>query len=350
MARAWAIVLLGSCVGVLVACSGRTQPPRQVSILVLTNPGQFDAARTRQRQLRTALRSRPKVRASVEVREARDDDNERADVAAALDAARPDLIVAGTLALARAAQLHDPAVPIVFEGGGDPVALCVVDSLQRPGRNATGVTNRVDQEPKMLERLVDAYPGLRRVEVLVDAFELSFVGCDAATQTELQGCDGDPEAVRQRTERLLRVADLADWGRQHGVEVAAVCVSRFVEVQRRAAAAPPDTGFVIPHHQLFLRHAAQLVATLAAARRPAIYPRDDYRPHGAMLILSPVIRNAPRGEVNALVNRILDGATPAELPVIMPTRLELVVNLPPSHPAALRPRPETALWADRIPP
>ena len=101
---------------------------------------------------------------------------------------------------ARAAQLQLPQVPIAFNGVSDPVGLCVVDSLARPGRNATGYMHYLYADAsKRMEALHLAFPERREVLLLVDHLNLLSLGCDESSsywrETQQEPCVPGPRAL-----------------------------------------------------------------------------------------------------------------------------------------------------------
>ena len=224
---------------------------------------------------------------------------------------------AGTLALK--AMTH--TIPIVFQGGGDPVPE-IVPNLAHPGGNVTGVTNIAGNEffAKQLELLREAMPGMTRVALLLVA--------------------GDPFNADRTTpvETAARVM---------GVQVRRVEVAGSDDYEGAFAAMAHQgvDGLLVSFTPLFGTHSAQLGALAAKYRLPAIFTSRAFVMQGGLLSHYPVDLWRP---VALYVDRILKGAQPADLPVQLPTKYKLVINLKTAQALGITLPPTLLIQADEV--
>jgi putative tryptophan/tyrosine transport system substrate-binding protein len=219
---------------------------------------------------------------------------------------RPVTMIVGNTPPALAAKAATTTVPIVFATGGDPVRDGLVASLNRPGGNVTGISFiSVELGAKQLGLLRELRPGAARIAVLVDP---KFPTTDLA----------------ERFVSEIRVAASAI-GQQ--IEVLYVGSDRELEtafttlVQRGAGAllAGGTGGFPYSRRE-------RIVALAARHRIAAIYISRDYVAAGGLRSYAASITDAYR-QAGIYAGRILKGEKPAELPVLQPTKFELVVNV-----------------------
>jgi putative ABC transport system substrate-binding protein len=222
--------------------------------------------------------------------------------AAELVALAPDVILAsGTSTMGPLLQATR-AVPIVFAGVSDPVGAGFVDSLSRPGGNATGFMQfEYSLSAKWLELLKQIAPGVTRAAVLRNPAETSGIGQFAVIQSVAPSV---------------------------GMEVSPVSVRDAGEIERgvTAFARRPNGGLIVTGSGLAAIH-RKLIITLAARHKlPAVYPRRLYVTDGG-LICYGADRIDQFRRAAGYVDRILKGDKPADLPVQAPTKYELVINL-----------------------
>jgi putative ABC transport system substrate-binding protein len=193
-------------------------------------------------------------------------------------------------------------VPIVFPVINDPVAAGFVDSLARPGGNATGfMISEYGIAAKWLELLKEIAPNVTRVAVLRDPAVPSGPG---------------QFGIIQVAATPLRV------------EVSSVSVQDVPEIERAVAAfAPAGNGGVIILGGAATSTHRNLIVTLAARHKlPAIYAERSYAAGGGLISYGPDYIDQYR-RAAGYVDRILKGEKPADLPVQAPTKYELVINL-----------------------
>jgi ABC-type uncharacterized transport system substrate-binding protein len=221
--------------------------------------------------------------------------------AAELIALAPDVILASGDSTVGPLLRATRTVPIVFAQVADPVGGGFVDSLARPGGNATGFMNfEYSLGGKWLELLKEITPGLTRAAVLRDPVLPSGTGQFAAIQAVAPS---------------LRM------------EVSPVNVRDASEIERAITAfARSPGGLILTGSALAVVH-RDLIITLAAHHKlPAVYYRRLYVTDGGLISYGPDIVDQFRLAAG-YVDRILKGENPADLPVQAPTKYELVINL-----------------------
>jgi len=239
-----------------------------------------------------------------------------------LVASKVDVIVTISYPAALAAK-QGTTIPIVAFGTGDPVGTGLVESLARPGGNFTGISDvSAELTPKRMELLKTMAPGLRRVAMLWNAADLGMTLRYRASQAGAQamGLSVQPLGVREPDD----------------------FEQAFAAMQRDM----PDALLMVTDVLTNLNR--QRVFEFAAAHRlPAIYETASYVRDGGLMSYGPDLDES-FGRVAALVDRILKGAKPAELPFEQPTRFRLVINLKTAKALGLT-IPETLLaTADEV--
>ena len=222
--------------------------------------------------------------------------------AAELAAFAPDVILAASTPVMAALQQVTRTVPIVFVQVIDPVGGDFVDSLARPGRNATGFTIfEYGMGAKWLELLKQIAPGVTRAAVLRDPAITSGTGQFAAIQ-------GVAPSV--------------------GVELTPVNVRDAAEIERAVTAfARSGNGGLITTGSSLAGSHRDLIITLAARHKlPAVYSNRFYVADGGLVSYGPDFIDQYR-RAAAYVDRSLKGEKPADLPVQTPTKYETVLNL-----------------------
>jgi putative ABC transport system substrate-binding protein len=222
--------------------------------------------------------------------------------AAELVALAPDVIVAtgapGTGPLLQATR----TVPIVFVNVADPVGAGYVDSLARPGGNATGfITFEYGLSGKWLELLKEIAPRVTRAGILRDAALTSGTGQFAAIQS---------------------VAPTL------GVEVSPINLRNVDEIERAVAAfaRTANGGLIVTGSALAIVHRDLIVASAARHKLPAVYWNRTPVADGGLISYGPDLIDQYRSAAG-YIDRILKGEKPADLPVQAPTKYELVINL-----------------------
>jgi putative ABC transport system substrate-binding protein len=203
---------------------------------------------------------------------------------------------------ALAAAKATDKIPIVFVGGGDPVAMGLVKSLPRPGGNLTGLTFvTVDLASRRAQLLKDAVPTAKRMAVLWNPNNV-------VNKLELEKATSTAEALGLATLPIeIRVLDDLD--------------GAFVAMTRQQA----DMALVLSSPLTFPNRPRIAQAALRA-RVPTLGALREYAEAGLLMSYGPSYADHCR-RAAAYVDQILKGAKPAELPVQLPTTFELVINL-----------------------
>ena len=221
--------------------------------------------------------------------------------AAEISAFSPDVMIAYGGAHAAALQQAARTVPIVFLSVNDPVGAGLVDSLARPGGNATGFTSiEYGTSGKWLELLKQIAPGVTRAAVLRPA-NIGGVGQLGAIQ-----------AVAPSFAVELKPLDVRTSGEiEHAVT---------------AFAQGSNGGLIVVASALATVHRALIIELAARHRLPAVYAFRFFVTAGGLISYGPDIADQYR-RTASYVDRILKGEKPADLPVQSPTKYELVINL-----------------------
>jgi putative ABC transport system substrate-binding protein len=227
---------------------------------------------------------------------------ERLDgLAADLVRRKVDVILTHNTPPPLAAKKATSTIPIVFATAGDPVGTGIVASLARPGGNITGLSSEApDTAGKRLELLRDIVPGLHRLAVLAQ-------GANPYTEAEV---------------REIQAA-----ARNLGIEVATFEIQRGEDIPPAfdSFKARAEALYVVPNPLVFVNRIR--INTLAvAARLPTMHNVREYVEAGGLMSYGPNWPSMWRRAAD-LVEKILRGAKPADIPVEQPTKFDLVVNL-----------------------
>jgi putative ABC transport system substrate-binding protein len=238
----------------------------------------------------------------IDIRWAAGNAEDTRQYAAELVALAPDVIQStGTPSVAALLQATR-TVPIVFAVVADPVGAGFVDSLARPGGNATGfISLEYGLASKWLELLKQIAPGTMRAGVLRDPTISAGIGQFGALQTAAPSL---------------------------GIELTPVNVRDPSEIERAIAAFArgPNSGLIVTSSPLVAVH-RQLIITLAARHKlPAVYSNRLFVVDGGLICYGPDLIDQHR-RAASYVDRILKGEKPADLPVQAPTKYELAINL-----------------------
>jgi putative ABC transport system substrate-binding protein len=220
-----------------------------------------------------------------------------------LVASRPDVLVGLGAAPTAALQQATRTIPIIFQMATDPVVGGIVESLARPGGNATGFfTTEPSVGGKWLELLKEIVPGLRRVGVLFNP-ETSIGGTSYLHSVETAASLFSVEATG------APVQDAGD------IELA---ISSLVR--------EPGGGLIVLPDAFTASLYEQIIELAARYRLPAIYAVRNYADYGGLMAYGTDVVD-PYRRVASYVDQILKGANPANLPVQAPTKFGLVINL-----------------------
>jgi putative tryptophan/tyrosine transport system substrate-binding protein len=325
MKRRAFITLLGGAVAWPLTARAQ-QPPRirRVSVLMSTaadDPeGQARVAAFVQGLQQSGWTVGSNVR--LDIRFGADNANLRKH-AGELAVSAPDVILAAGSAAVGPLLQATRTVPIVFAIVADPVGAGFVDSLARPGGNATGFTLfEYGISGKWLELLKEIAPGVTRAAVIRDPAIAVGLGQFGAIQAVAPSL---------------------------GMEVIPVNVRDPGEIERAITAfvRPSSAGLIVTGSALAVAHRQLIIALAAQHRLPAVYPARFFAAAGGLISYGPDFLDQFR-HAAAYVDRILKGEKLADLPVQAATKYELVINLKTAKALGLEAPPTLLARADEV--
>jgi ABC-type uncharacterized transport system substrate-binding protein len=240
---------------------------------------------------------------AIEYRWANNDPQRLPELASDLVRRQVTVIVAtGGNVSALAAKAATATIPIVFSVGGDPIKLGLVTRLNRPDSNATGVTVLTGVlGAKRLELLRELIPKAAVVAVLINATNPSAEAYVRETQEAARTIGQQIHTLSASTEGEIEAA-----------------FSTLAKVRAAALLVVTDA--------VFIGRREQIVALAMRYAVPAIYEASVFARVGGLMSYGPSFVEAIR-QVGIYTGRILKGEKPADLPVLQPTKFELVINL-----------------------
>jgi len=224
---------------------------------------------------------------------------------------------------ARPAKMATETIPIVFNFSGDPIEAGFIDSLARPGRNMTGVTQLAfELVGKRLEILKETVPGVSRVGVLASPLH-------AGEQREFRETQSTARALGT-TLLYNQVKDTAEVG---------AAFDRIVKEKSNALLVFPDP-VTNSHH-------TQIVEFAVKHRLPSMFGRKEPVEAGGLMSYGPSLEELYR-RIPVHVDKILKGAKPADIPVEQPTKFEFIINLKTAKQIGLTIPPNVLARADKV--
>jgi putative ABC transport system substrate-binding protein len=237
----------------------------------------------------------------MDLRWAGDDSNRIRALAQELVSLQPDIILVSSTAATAALQRETRTIPIVFANVSDPVASGIVARLDRPGGNTTGFgILEASLGGKWLELLSEIGPGLKRVAIIFNP--------DMATAAAFMP---SLETAAQSLKVMPTIAPVRSDGE---IETAIVALGR-----------EPGGGLVVMPDVFMVAHRASIISAAARNNVPAVYAPSFFARDGGLLSYGTDPLDLFR-RAATYVDRILRGAKPAELPVQLPTKFEMVLN------------------------
>jgi len=243
------------------------------------------------------------------------------ELAADLARLRVDVVSVIGAVTARAAKNVTTSIPIVFAVVVDPVADGVVASIERPGRNVTGITTfDPGQARKQLELLKEAIPGLARVAILAD---------QGVSEALTIANEEQARALGLQPQRLVVAGPTPDLD------------GAFTAARRDRADA-----LLVLEEPITVVYRKRIAELAAKDRLPTLFARD-WVDAGGLIAYGTSLNEAVR-RMPAYVDKILKGAKPSDLPVEVITRHELIINLKTAREIGVTIPPEVLKRADQI--
>jgi ABC-type uncharacterized transport system substrate-binding protein len=244
-------------------------------------------------------------------------------LAAELVRTNVDVILAESSFAVEAARTATKSIPIVMTGVGNPVGSRFVKSISQPGGNITGLSNdSIEVSSKYLEYLRAVVPNLIRVGVLIDPKHPNHPTVLKQVQVGAQAIGASVSAIELRSVSVIDVA------------------LRLIQQDRlEALIVPPDPTFTIIYHQ---------IAEFAiSSRLPTMFGQRRGVEAGGLMGYEPNLTDMYK-RAAAMVDRILKGAKPADLPVEFPTRFQFIINLKTAKALGLTVPPALLTSADEL--
>jgi putative ABC transport system substrate-binding protein len=229
--------------------------------------------------------------------------------------------ISGTPAV-QAAKAATTTIPIVFAIGGDPVSTGLVTRLNRPEGNVTGINFFTMLGPKRLGLLRELVPTSKKIALLVDL------------NNSVTAADGrDTQAAAQAMSLEAKVLNATS---RDDIDLAFATIA-----QER-----PDALYVAPD-PIFLNERSHIIELAARYAVPTVYADREATEAGGLMSYGASRRDAYR-RAGVYVGRVLKGEKPAELPVTLPTKFELVINLKAAKALGLTVPPTLLARADEV--
>jgi putative ABC transport system substrate-binding protein len=213
-------------------------------------------------------------------------------------------------------------IPIIFTIANDPVGGGLVASLARPGGNITGLSMQsTDLAGKRFALLREVVPGLRRLAIMVHV--------------------GSPQA-------MLEMSEVQAAARALGLEVASLEIQRAEDISAASAAltAKEDALYVVAD-ALFAANRTRIIALALGAQLPTTLPTRDYVQAGGLMSYGANYPALFRRDAE-IVDKILRGTKPADIPIEQPTKFDLAINLKTAKALGLSVPPTLLALADEV--
>jgi len=234
------------------------------------------------------------------------------------------LVAVGGDASARAAKAAASQVPIVFTISGDPVEAGLVQSINRPGGNATGciVFSTGELDAKRLDFMSEIVPGPSVLGVLVNP--------------KYPPAIGQARYLEAAATKIGRVISIAEASNDAELETALSAL-----LQKNIG------GLVVASDPFFDSRRNRILAFAAEHRLPGIYQFRDYALEGGLISYGPSLTDTYR-QVGVYAARIVKGGNPSDMPVMQPTKYDLVINLKTANALGLKVPQSLRVGADEV--
>ena len=238
---------------------------------------------------------------TIEYRWAEGRSSRAAEIAAEFVQLKVDVIVTYGTSSVLAAKQATSVIPIVFAAANDPVGAGLVASLARPDGNVTGLSvQQTDAAGKRLELLREIVPGLRRLAILANV--------------------GNPGAALEMGEAQVAARTL-------GLEVTTIEIRRGEDIAPGFDALKSQAeALYVCTDPLVITNRARIQTSAMGARLPTVYNSREYVETGGLMSYGPNFLDQWRRTAE-IVDKILQGAKPGDIPVEQPTKFDLVLNL-----------------------
>jgi putative ABC transport system substrate-binding protein len=321
------MILLVLCALLLAPCSStEAQHAKKVARIGYLSSQDSAGESSRSEGIRHTLRELGYIEGqniAIEYRYATGKVDRYSELAAELVRLKVDVIFANSAVVALAAKNATRTIPIVFYSQAEPVASGLVDSLARPGGNLTGFTTVAALlAGKRLELLKESVPKLSRVAIL---WELK-----------------NPGSEESWKESQLPARQLA-------LQIQSVEVNSADEFESAfSAASKSGSGaLAVTLSALFTSHRKQIVSLATKHRIPTIYTRGEFVESGGLMSYG-ADQDESLKRIAMMIDKILRGAKPGDLPVEQPTKFELVINLKTAKQIGLTIPPSVLARADKV--
>jgi len=216
------------------------------------------------------------------------------------------IVTSGGSVAAKAAREATSTIPILFISGLDPIREHLVTSLSRPGGNATGLRHyTVELMSKRLELLKGLLPN------------------DAPHQTRRIGCLINDDSTG--LEDLAQIQEIKDMAGKLGLQRYFARTDKQIEVEFASMAREQISALLVEPDPLFNRQRALIVGLAARYAIPTGYRNREFVQAGGLMSYGPNLSESWQ-QIGEYAGRILDGARPEDLPVMLPMKYELVIN------------------------
>ena len=238
---------------------------------------------------------------TIEYRWAEGRSSRAAEIAAEFVQLKVDVIVTYGTSSVLAAKQATSVIPIVFAAANDPVGAGLVASLARPDGNVTGLSvQQVDAAGKRLELLREIFPSLRRLAILANV--------------------GNPGAALEMGEAQVVARTL-------GLEVTTIEIRRGEDIAPGFDALKSQAeALYVCTDPLVITNRARIQTSAMGARLPTVYNSREYVETGGLMSYGPNFLDQWRRTAE-IVDKVLRGAKPSDIPVEQPTKFDLVLNL-----------------------
>jgi len=244
------------------------------------------------------------------------------EAAAGLVRLKVDVIVTVSTPSTLAAKQATSVIPIVFVAAGDPVGTGLVASLARPGGNITGTSAQTPElAGKRVELLRDVIPGLRRLAIMVNV--------------------GNPASV-------LEMGEAQAAARKLGLEVTTSEIRRAEDITPAFEALRDRAdALYLCGEPLMLANRTRINILVVGARLPTMHGSREWVEAGGLIFYGPSFPDQLRRAAD-IVDKILRGAKPADIPVEQPIKFDLVINLTTAKVLGLKNPESFLLRADEV--